>query len=160
MPYGQIAMIGNGGFLGNFGQAPLESPTVFNFYLPDYQQPGTFADNGLYSPELQITNESTIYTTADTYYGFTAKAYLGMPGPPTDRPLIDLSSLVANAGNPAAMVATVNADLFYGSMSAATQTALATMLASQIAATNMTPQEEAWSAIYVAMLSPEFAAQR
>ncbi|HST28549.1 MAG TPA: DUF1800 family protein [Rudaea sp.] len=159
-PYGQIAMIGNGGFLGNFGQAPLESPTVFNFYLPDYQQPGTFADNGLYSPELQITNESTTYTTADTYYGFTAKAYQGMPTPPTDRPLIDLSALAANAANPAAIVATVNADLFYGSMSAATQSALTTMLASQIAVTNMTPQEEAWSAIYVAMLSPEFAAQR
>jgi uncharacterized protein (DUF1800 family) len=159
-PYGQIAMIGNGGFLGSFGQAPLESPTVFNFYLPDYQQPGTFADNGLYSPELQITNESTTYTTADTYYGFTAKAYLGMPSPPTDRPLIDLSALTANASNPAAMVATVNADLFYGSMSAATQTALTAMLAGQIAVKNMTPEEEAWSAIYVAMLSPEFAAQR
>lgn len=155
--YGQIAMIGNGGFLGNFGQAPLESPTVFNFYLPDYQQPGTFADNGLYSPELQITNESTTYTTADTYYGFTAKAYLGMPTPPTDRPLIDLSALAANAANPAAMVATVNADLFYGSMSASMQSTLTNMLTNLSGAT---AQEKAWSAIYVAMLSPEFAAQR
>ena len=155
--YGQIAMIGNGGFLGNFGQAPLESPTVFNFYLPDYQQPGTFADNGLYSPELQITNESTTYTTADTYYGFTAKAYLGMPTPPTDRPLIDLSPLAANAANPAAMVATVNADLFYGSMSASMQSTLTNMLTNLSGAT---AQEKAWSAIYVAMLSPEFAAQR
>lgn len=159
-PYGQIAMIGGGGFLGSFGQAPLESPTVFNFYLPDYQQPGVFADNGLYSPELQITNESTTYTTADTYYGFTAKAYLGMPSPPTDRPLIDLSSLTANANDPAAMVATIDADLFYGSMSTAMQSALTTMLTSQAGVNNMTPQEEAWSAIYVAMLSPEFAAQR
>lgn len=156
-PYGQIAMIGNGGFLGNFGQAPLESPTVFNFYLPDYQQPGTFADNGLYSPELQITNESTAYTTADTYYGFTAKAYLGMPTPPTDRPLIDLSALTANASNPAAMVAIVNADLFYGSMSASMQSTLTNMLTNLSGAT---AQEKAWSVIYVAMLSPEFAAQR
>ncbi|HEY7872172.1 MAG TPA: DUF1800 family protein [Rudaea sp.] len=156
-PYGQIAMIGNGGFLGNFGQAPLESPTVFNFYLPDYQQPGTFADNGLYSPELQITNESTTYTTADTYYGFTAKAYQGMPTPPTDRPLIDMSSLVANAANPAAMVATVNADLFYGGMSASMQSTLTNMLTNLSGAT---AQEKAWSAIYVAMLSPEFAVQR
>lgn len=155
--YGQIAMIGNGGFLGSFGQAPLESPTVFNFYLPDYQQPGTFAENGLYSPELQITNESTTYTTADTYYGFTAKAYLGMPTPPTDRPLIDLSPLTANAANPAAMVATVNADLFYGSMSASMQSTLTNMLTNLSGAT---AQEKAWSAIYVAMLSPEFAAQR
>src|SRR5574337_133927 len=155
--YGEIAMIGYGGFLGNFGQAPYESPTVFNFYLPDYQQPGVFADNNLYSPELQITNESTTYTTADTYYGFTAKAYLGMPTPPTDRPLIDLSSLAANAANPAAMVATVNADLFYGSMSASMQATMKSMLVNLNGAS---AQEKAWSAIYVAMLSPEFATQR
>src|SRR5581483_4893045 len=44
--YDEVKMIGNNGFAGNFGQAPLESPTVFNFYLPDYQQPGPFADAG------------------------------------------------------------------------------------------------------------------
>lgn len=155
--YGEVKMIGNGGFLGSFGQAPYESPTVFNFYLPDYQQPGVFADNGLYSPELQITNESTAYSTANTYYQFTAKAYQGMTSPPADRPLIDLSSLTANASDPPAMVATIDADLFYGSLSAATQTALTNMLANLNGAS---AQEKAWSAIYVSMLSPEYATQR
>ncbi|MBS0440247.1 MAG: DUF1800 family protein, partial [Proteobacteria bacterium] len=154
--YGEIAMIGYGGFLGNFGQAPYESPTVFNFYLPDYQQPGVFADNNLYSPELQITNESTAYTTANTYYQFTANAYQGMTNPRTDRPLIDLSSLTVNANNPAAMVATINSALFYGNMSASMQSTLIGMLTYM----NASPPEEAWSAIYVAMLSPEFATQR
>ncbi len=158
--YGAIVMTSYGGFLGSLGQAPYESPTVFNFYLPDYQQPGVFADNNLYSPELQITDESTTYSAANTYYRFTAKAFQGMASPPTDRPLIDLSPLVANAGNPAAMVATINADLFYGSMSVQMQAALTTMLNSLIGVKNMTPQEEAWSAIYVAMLSPEYATQR
>lgn len=155
--YGEVKMIGNGGFLGSFGQAPYESPTVFNFYLPDYQQPGVFADNGLYSPELQITNESTAYSTANTYYQFTAKAYQGMTSPPADRPLIDLSSLTANASDPPAMVATIDADLFYGSLSAATQTTLTNMLANLNGAS---AQEKAWSAIYVSMLSPEYATQR
>lgn len=154
--YGEIAMIGYGGFLGNFGQAPYESPTVFNFYLPDYQQPGVFADNNLYSPELQIANESTAYTTANTYYQFTANAYQGMTNPRTDRPLIDLSSLTVNANNPAAMVATINSALFYGNMSASMQSTLIGMLTYM----NASPPEEAWSAIYVAMLSPEFATQR
>jgi type IV secretory pathway VirB2 component (pilin) len=80
-----------------------------------------------------------------------------MPTPPTDRPLIDLSPLTANAANPAAMVATVNADLFYGSMSASMQSTLTNMLTNLSGAT---AQEKAWSVIYVAMLSPEFAAQR
>lgn len=154
--YGEVAMIGYGNFLGNFGQAPYESPTVFNFYLPDYQQPGVFADNNLYAPELQITNESTAYTTANTYYQFTANAYQGMTNPRTDRPLIDLSSLTVNSSNPAALVATLNSRLFYGSMSTAMQSTLVGMLTYM----NASPQEEAWSAIYVAMLSPEFATQR
>ena len=155
--YGEIAMIGYGGFLGNFGQAPYESPTVFNFYLPDYQQPGVFADGNLYSPELQITNESTTYTTSDTYYQFTENAYQGMTNPRTDRPLIDLSSLTVNASNPSAMVGTINAALFYGNMSTTMQATLKSMLTNLNGAS---AQEKAWSAIYVAMLSPEFATQR
>ena len=155
--YGEIAMIGYGGFLGNFGQAPYESPTVFNFYLPDYQQPGVFADNNLYSPELQITNESTSYTTGNTYYQFTANAYQGMTNPRTDRPLIDLSSLTVNSNNPAAMVGTLNSALFCGSMSTTMQATMKSMLVNLNGAS---AQEKAWSAIYVAMLSPEFATQR
>ena len=100
--FGEIKMIGGGNFQSNFGQNPLESPTVFNFFVPDFQQPGTIADNGLYSPEFQITTASTAYTTANTYYGFTATGYQGYTSgspavPPTDRPLIDLSSLTQGA---------------------------------------------------------------
>jgi len=157
--YGEIKMIGSGGFQSNLGQAPLESPTVFNFYLPDYQQPGTFADNNLYSPEFEITNESTTYTAANKYYDFTANAYQGMPSPPTDRPLIDLSPLVANISNPTAVVDAINADLLYGTMSANMQAALVTMLSGTFS-TGATAQEKAWSALYVTMLSPEFATQR
>jgi uncharacterized protein (DUF1800 family) len=155
--YGEIKMLGTTSFLGAYGQSPLESPTVFNFYLPDYQQPGTFSDNGLYSPELQITNESTTYTVADSYYALTEGAYQGMTSPPIDRPLIDLSSLTVNSGNASAQVATVNANMLYGSMSASMQTALSNMLAFLSGAS---AQEKAWSAIYVTMLSPEYATQR
>jgi uncharacterized protein (DUF1800 family) len=157
--YGEIKMIGSGGFAGNFAQAPLESPTVFNFYLPDYQQPGTFADNGLYSPELQITNESTTYTAAGRYYDFIANAYQGMTTPPVDRPLIDLSTLVANLGTPTAVADTLNAKLLYGTMSANMHTTIANLVGGAFSA-SATPQEKAWSALYVTVLSPEFATQR
>jgi hypothetical protein len=40
-------------------QRPLHSPSVFNFYLPDYQPPGAMATRGLYGPEFQITTEIT-----------------------------------------------------------------------------------------------------
>ncbi len=37
----------------------LESPTVFNFYPPDFQPVGQIADNGLVAPEFKIHNTST-----------------------------------------------------------------------------------------------------
>ena len=37
------------------GQTPLRSPTVFNFFAPDYVLPGVTAEAGLYAPEFEIT---------------------------------------------------------------------------------------------------------
>ena len=157
--YGEVAMLANQGFLTNFGENALESPTVFNFYMPDYQQPGTFADSNLFSPELQITNESSAYSTANTYYKFTEGGYLGMSNPPTDRPLIDLSSLEPPlAPDVASIVSAINTRMLYGSMSATMNAHLTTMLGGF--STSTQPAEVAWSAIYLTMLSPEYAVQR
>jgi uncharacterized protein (DUF1800 family) len=41
-------------------QAPLRSPTVFNFYLPGYMLPGELATLGLRSPEFQITTDTFV----------------------------------------------------------------------------------------------------
>jgi uncharacterized protein (DUF1501 family)/uncharacterized protein (DUF1800 family) len=36
------------------GQQPYRSPSVFNFYLPEYQPPGAIGNVGLVSPEAQL----------------------------------------------------------------------------------------------------------
>ena len=41
-------------------QRPLASPSVFNFFQPDYQPIGPVADNNLVGPEFQITNSVSI----------------------------------------------------------------------------------------------------
>lgn len=41
-------------------QRPLASPSVFNFFQPDYQPIGPVADNDLVAPEFQITNSVSI----------------------------------------------------------------------------------------------------
>jgi hypothetical protein len=161
--YGQVKMSAGVSFLSATGQRPLGSPTVFNFYEPDFQQPGQFADQNLYSPEFEITNESTTYTTGNTFYSFTRRAYVGMDQPPdsqtlpTDRPLLDLSSLQANAGNATAMVDLANLRMLYGSMSPQMHDTLVNTLTFMSGAS---PQELAWSLVYLISLSPEFAAQR
>jgi uncharacterized protein (DUF1800 family) len=41
-------------------QIPMASPTVFNFFLPDYQPDGPVKAAGKYAPEFQLLNSQTI----------------------------------------------------------------------------------------------------
>lgn len=50
----------------NFGQYPMLSPTVFNYYLPDHMPSGELREAGLTSPELQIATASNLIGT-DNY---------------------------------------------------------------------------------------------
>jgi hypothetical protein len=67
--------------LGNtdtaLGQTPMASPTVFNFFLPDYQYPGALASSGLFTPEFQLTSDTTAMGQANFIYNgiFNPSAY-------------------------------------------------------------------------------------
>ncbi len=54
------------------GQAPMRSPSVFNFFLPDYSPPGELSLLGLRAPEFQITTDTTIASVAS---GLGGKVY-------------------------------------------------------------------------------------
>lgn len=49
-------------------QTPLNSPTVFNYFLPDYKFAGTLANNGLTTPEFELTSETTVIRQANFLY--------------------------------------------------------------------------------------------
>ena len=49
----------------DMAQTPLNSPTVFNFFLPDYKFSGTLASRGLTTPEFQSTAETTVIRQAN-----------------------------------------------------------------------------------------------
>jgi uncharacterized protein (DUF1800 family) len=167
--YGEVNMNAGYGLLGTFGQSPLESPTVFNFYSPTYQQPPTFTESGKFSPELQIANESSIYLTTNAFFNFTANAYQCNPTPPSplNRPVLVLNPLMTNAagcgttpsvGDATTIVSFLNAYMLFGTMSQNTQDALTGMI--NFGLHGASPYEVAWSSIYVTMMSPEFAVQR
>ena len=53
------------------GQSPFRSPSVFNFYRPDYMAPmSETGKEGLVSPELQITHATTMIKYANFMRGF------------------------------------------------------------------------------------------
>jgi uncharacterized protein (DUF1800 family) len=53
----------------DLGQTPLRAPTVFNFFEPDYQFPGTLAANGLITPEFQISSDTNVIRQANFLFG-------------------------------------------------------------------------------------------
>lgn len=55
-----------------FNQAPLASPSVFNFFRPDYSPPSLKNTTGLLAPELQIATETAVTHTSNFV------AWLGM----------------------------------------------------------------------------------
>ena len=142
----------------SYGQAPLDSPSVFNFYLPDYLPPGELADAGLFGPEFQIESESAIVTTANDLAARIA-AWSGNPSNTAATIAVDLSALFAIANDPAALVAQVNHDLMYGSMSAAMQTTLVD-LAGIVPYSTAAPQPRVLAVLQVVLASPEFAIQK
>ncbi len=57
-----------GGTDTDLAQTPLDSPTVFNFFLPDYQYPGELAQAGLITPEFQLASDTTVVRQANFLY--------------------------------------------------------------------------------------------
>jgi len=50
----------DGGSTVSLFQTPLNSPTVFNFFFPDYKFPGILSSSGLTTPEFQLTSDSSV----------------------------------------------------------------------------------------------------
>jgi hypothetical protein len=41
-------------------QTPLNAPTVFNFFFPDYKFPGLLSSSGMTTPEFQLTSDTSV----------------------------------------------------------------------------------------------------
>jgi hypothetical protein len=52
----------------DLSQTPMRSPTVFNFFEPDYRHPGMLAQAGLITPEFQLTSDTTVVRQANFIY--------------------------------------------------------------------------------------------
>ena len=134
----------------NLAEEAMHSPTVFNFFGPDYSAPGAIATAGLKSPEFEITTDSTVISVSN--YLRTA-IYTGL-GPSSDRITLTLSPEQARASDAAGLVDHLNTVLMAGGMSANMRTILINAV-TQIPSTNTL--ERVRTAIYLVVNSPEFA---
>jgi uncharacterized protein (DUF1800 family) len=153
-----------------FGQRPWSAPTVFNFYEPDYQNPGTLQQLGLFAPEFQILNENTISRTNNQVFDLGANRYSGrsdLVAGTTTSPRVNLDALasplsVYNATTQAALIDEINVRLMYGFMSNAMRQALLTMLSTTPAPANTDDARRiaVRDVLRVVYASPEFAIQK
>jgi uncharacterized protein (DUF1800 family) len=131
-------------------QAALRSPTVFNFFSPDYVPSGGLASAGLVGPEFQNLTASTAITIPNTFYASIYSATGGLN--------LDLSSLTVNAANPTALVSTLNTLFAQGNMSAAAQARIVTAIKALPA--NTAASAVAQFALYLTVTSPDGAIQK
>jgi hypothetical protein len=112
--------------LANMGQDVFDSPSVFNYYAPNYVVPGTTMMGG----EFQIftPNNAVLRTNEVSYlfgsWGSAVQNY----GPGTT---IDLTPYLPLASNPATLVSALDLTLTHGVMPAAMKSAIVTAVAAE-----------------------------
>jgi uncharacterized protein (DUF1800 family) len=79
-----------------FAQGALQSPSVFNFFRPDYRRAGAITDAGLVAPEFQIANEKTVVLTENRLQLQTYQ-YKDSAGVVRAGPDYDLSGFLGNS---------------------------------------------------------------
>ena len=85
-------------------QAPLSSPTVFNFFRPDFAPEGAVKSAGLVAPELQINMEYTAIERSNDLYEAVYHRYAGTSSPIVKGVVIDLAKPLSLSGDAASMV--------------------------------------------------------
>ncbi len=141
-----------------FGQGPLQSPSVFNFFSPFYAPPGEIRNSGLVAPELEIATEyqNTFVTTYFFLISFAWNSESENLAP--DNVVIDISEEMALAEDTDALIDMVADKLLAGEISATLRTEVAGMVDRLDPATAAVFRVA--EAIFLVVSSPEFAYQR
>ncbi len=138
----------------NLNEEAMHSPTVFNFFEPDYEAPGAIATAGLKSPEFEITTDTTVISIAN----YLRTAIYSSLGPSTDRITLNLTAEQQTYGtDPAGLVDHLNSLLMAGGMSSSARNILVNAV-TQIPATDTL--ERVRTAIYLVVSSPEFVVDK
>ena len=150
-----------------YGEAPMRAPSVFNFFSPDYRQPGEIEVAGLRSPEFQILDDTRIVATPNHLYYQIFCDYIGSDrcydSGFDDTLQLDLDAdAVLAASDPAALLDEYSLLFMSGQMSPFMRQVLLTRL--QAITTDdygaETGRARVQNALYLIMSSPEYSVQK
>jgi len=150
-------------FSGSLDQPVFQPTTVFSYYQPSYEVPGT----KILGPAFGILSTTTTLRRANvintlTYSGVTANTSPTAASP--DRPRgtsIDIANLEAMAGNPVDVVNYLDALLLHGTMHPQMRTSIINAM-NTINDSNVTTrhQKRARTAVYLVATSSQYDIQR
>lgn len=160
------------------GQNPLQAPSVFNFFRPGYVPPGSeTARVNMVAPEMQLMHETSAagyvnYMRTVISWGLGAAGYDNKGSAPDihlpfQRNTSD--SLYNLAQDPAALTEDINQRLMYGTMPQALKTEITSAVSSIYYGSKskqsaedkaLTTKLRLWSALLLAVSSPEFQVQK
>lgn len=137
-------------------QSLFQPPTVFSYYQPEYQVPGT----GILGPAFGILSTSTTLRRANVA---NQLIYSGIPVNATNAPLgtqLNLSSLEAQASNPGTIADALNALLLHGTMSTQFRNSIITAMNAIPTSDGNFARKRAQVATYLVTTSSQFDVQR
>jgi Protein of unknown function (DUF1800)/Repeat of unknown function (DUF5648) len=143
-----------GGAVSGLGQNLFYSPSVFNYYPPDYTVPGTT----MIGPEFAIQNSSTFINrdnVMNTLAFGTIAPVATYPGATGSQP--DWTALQAGAADANVLADRLNALLLHGAMPAAMRSGLVAAI-NAIAATDTLTRAK--TAFYLVVTSSEYQVER
>lgn len=166
----------DGGNSSSLSQTPLNSPTVFNYFFPDYKFQGILASAGLTTPEFQLTSDTSVilqmnfltqgvFNNGANTNGLSSfiggGGAIGMDVGPWMTP-----TATSNAGIPG-LVDSLNMLLCAGQLSAAAKDVIVDYVAntsrfpySTPMPTNTQMRDRVRAVVHLIVSSPEFAVQR
>lgn len=144
----------------NTGQVPLAAPSVFNYFLPEYQPQGPIGQNYLVAPEFQILNSTNaIGLVNEVDIRAVNRAYLEdvciteeYDDLDPSEQLMDYSEVLALTNNPTELVNYLDILLANGLLEDDTKTII-TDAVSQLSDSD----ERLNMALYLILISPDYA---
>jgi uncharacterized protein (DUF1800 family) len=148
------------------GQAPLRSPTVFNFFKPDFAPPGEMRTRGLLGPEFQILSDTMTVSTPNYLFHEIFCDYVGSQrcyasdSPQTMRLDEDRDAALALT-DPGALIDRYSLLLMGGQMSPFMRSVLLTRLnALNDNSNGDLGRQRVQHALYLIFNSPEYSVQK
>lgn len=149
--------------IDDFGQWPLYSNSVFNFFEPDYQHGGVLTDendNNLYSPEFQIFNPVTATTMPNELTRILEGGLHRLRLTVTPEFAFNFTTEIALAPSADALLDRLDLLLTEGQMSDGTRTVIKNVIQTMPYATEAERADRVHVAVFGVLVSPDCAIMR